>query len=269
METKIMKTKFYITGDIHGDLSRFDDFEKSLNHNIINNLIVLGDSGFLYHDYFSRQAIYMRERAKGFSFNFYIVRGNHEDRPENVPALTKLYDSQILGEVYVDEAYPSIRYLLDGAIYNFGGQNCLILGGAYSVDKQYRLMRGWKWFPEEQLANEEMTQIYKNCKDKQFDFILSHTCPYSWRPTHMFLSMIDQETVDTSMEEFFEKYKNEFHFDMWLWGHYHENCVCDKKGVMLYDAIYDLAMCKTIDEYTEYDGDYMTFSPQYSQREDI
>ena len=258
--------KFYITGDTHGDLSRFDELK--LNPNYQNNIIILGDSGFLYHNYFSVQACYMREKAKQYNMVFYLVRGNHEDRPQNNPALEKIEDMNIGNFVYVDPAYAHIRYLIDGEVYNFDGLNCLVLGGAYSVDKQYRLLRGMKWFEDEQLTEEEMSQIYDRFKGWHFDFILSHTCPYSWRPTHMFLPMIDQATVDNSMELFFEKYKNDFDYDMWLWGHYHENCVCNKKGVMLFDAIYDLAMCKEIDNYTEFDGEYMTYSPAYARKED-
>ena len=37
----------------------------------------------------------------------------------------------------------------DGEVYNFNGVSTLVIGGAYSVDKYYRLALGYNWYESE------------------------------------------------------------------------------------------------------------------------
>ena len=50
-----------------------------------------------------------------------------------------------------------------GEIYNINGKSILVIGGAYSVDKEYRLLKGWSWFKDEQPNKEieEPTSQYR------------------------------------------------------------------------------------------------------------
>ena len=52
------------------------------------------------------------------------------------------------GKVWVEEEYPNILFAKDGEIFDFEVNNniykTIVIGGAYSVDKYYRLMRGWR-----------------------------------------------------------------------------------------------------------------------------
>lgn len=43
------------------------------------------------------------------------------------------------GIVYVEEQYPNILFAKDGEIYNFNGKKVMPIGGAYSIDKYYRI----------------------------------------------------------------------------------------------------------------------------------
>ena len=65
-------------------------------------------------------------------------------------------------------------------------------------------------------------QLY-NFKDmgKHIDFMLTHTCPYSWEPRDMFLSMIDQSTVDDTMEKWMDMIKDDIRPYIWCFGHFH------------------------------------------------
>ena len=44
------------------------------------------------------------------------------------------------GKVWVEEAYPNILFAKDGEIYDIAGMKTIVIGGAYSVDKFYRLV---------------------------------------------------------------------------------------------------------------------------------
>ena len=50
--------------------------------------------------------------------------------------------------------FSNILFAKDGEVYSFDGYKCMVIGGAYSVDKHYRLANGWSWFSTEQPSDE-------------------------------------------------------------------------------------------------------------------
>ena len=86
-----------------------------------------------------------------------------------------------------------------------------------------------------------MDDAYQQMLTKtHIDFIFSHTCPYSWEPRDMFLSFIDQKTVDSSMELWMDKIKDNIHFDIWLWGHFHGDRIECPHAEMFYRNVEDI-----------------------------
>ncbi len=65
------------------------------------------------------------------------------------------------------------------------------------MDKFYRLAHGANWFPDEQPSDEIKRYLEDQIAAKPFDIVLSHTCPFKYEPTEVFLPTIDQSTVDT------------------------------------------------------------------------
>lgn len=176
----------------------------------------------------------------------YVLRGNHEDRASNNPNVIWNWDEEVQGEVGIESEYPNIHYLKDCvAEYTFGQYKCLCVPGAYSVDKMYRLQMGWEWFPDEQLTHEEMDAGLELAKGKHYHFILSHTCPWSFRPTHLFLNQVKQSQVDCQMEWYLEDLSKICKWDNYLFGHYHADEIIAPHVQILYqnplllEAIYD------------------------------
>ena len=144
-------------------------------------------------------------------------------------------DTNVGNMTWQEADYPNIHYFVDGSEYNIGGHSVLVIGGAYSVDKWYRLARaGYSpfeadiadskrtgWFKDECLTKDEMAAIYKQVQGKHFDFVFSHTCPISWEPTDLFLSSIDQSQVDKSMEYFLDEIKESVDWGCWCFAHFH------------------------------------------------
>ena len=91
------------------------------------------------------------------------------------------------------------------------------------MDKWYRLQRGWTWFSDEQLNDHEKEELLKEAAGQNYDFIFSHTCPYSVMPTDLFLPMIDQSTVDNSMEHWMDHLREQLSFFVWCFGHFHQD----------------------------------------------
>ena len=97
----------------------------------------------------------------------------------------------------------------------------MAIGGAYSVDKYYRLARGYGWWEDEQPSDEIKAYVERQIGEKYFDAILSHTCPFKYEPIEMFLPMIDQSTVDASTEHWLDKIEEMADYKAWFCGHWH------------------------------------------------
>ena len=119
---------------------------------------------------------------------------------------------------------------VDGALYNIDGLRCIAIGGAYSVDKYYRIESGYAWF-----ADEQPSDAIKNYVNNQLlsvshkvDVVFSHTCPFKYEPREMFLSCIDQATVDDSTEKWLDSIEDKLDYKAWYCGHWHTNKRIDK-----------------------------------------
>ena len=214
----------YITGDIHRDFSRIYKLKKDSD----NMLIVLGDVGINY--YLNEEDKNCKEYLKKIKLKLFCVRGNHEERPEKISTYKEV--EMFGGKVFIEEEYPNLIFAKDGETYNIDGKKILVIGGAYSVDKQYRLLHGYKWFKDEQLTKEEMDTILEKVKGKHFDIVLTHTCPYKYEPREVFMQGLDQSKVDKSMEHFLDEIEENISYDKWYCGHYHTEKQVDKLEFM-------------------------------------
>lgn len=242
---------FLCTGDTHGSLKRFYPSVFTVEDSKSTAIIVLGDFGANY--YLNHRDIELKRAAARMSFTFYLVRGNHEARPQDVAGMELIYDEDVKGKVYYESAYPNIRYFLDGEFYNIGGKSTLVIGGAYSIDKDWRLAQGWSWFENEQLDEDERTHIYNSVKEYlssggHLDLVLTHTAPINFEPTQMFLDFIDQDRVDKTMENWLQTIYDMVPKDcFFLFGHYHGNLIMGDNVAMLYERIIDLSCIETFD----------------------
>jgi len=111
------------------------------------------------------------------------------------------------GIVYQEEQYPNLLFAKNGELYDFDGKSVFVIGGAYSAYKYYRLGRDLQWFADEQptAATKRHIETRLNEIGRQVYVVLSHTCPYQYRPTVVFLAGLDQSTIDSSTEEWLEQ----------------------------------------------------------------
>lgn len=216
----------YITGDKHTDFREVFYFCYANKTTTDDILIILGDSGINY--YASEKDYMLKDSLLQYPITFFCIHGNHEERPENIEShkTKKFHD----GMVYYEESYPNILFAKDGEIYNFNNHNVLVIGGAYSVDKYFRLARGYNWYESEQPSEKTKNKIKRILKDldNKIDIILSHTCPYKYLPKEMFLDGIDQSTVDNSTEYFLDEIEESTDYNLWYCGHYHTDKEIDK-----------------------------------------
>lgn len=231
-----------ITGDCHG---RVEGRLASIKQNMPEYkpeetaVIILGDVGFNY--YKSKHDWKTKHRAAKFGYTIYCLRGNHEDRANNIKNMQYEYDEFVHGIVHFEPEFPNIKYFFDCVCeYEILGKKILCIPGAYSVDKWYRLQNDWHWFADEQLTEIEMKSAEEMFNGNHYDLVFSHTCPIDWEPNDLFLSMIDQSTVDKTMEVWLGKFKDMITWGIWLFGHYHADRLERPYVEQFYEEVEDL-----------------------------
>lgn len=257
------------TGDTHGGVStivRVGNIQRNMPQYKPEEtaIVILGDAGLNF--YLNNTDKKYKKLLNSMGYHIYCVRGNHEQRPNLVKNMILIEDENVDNSVWMEEAFPNIRYFVDGNVYNLCGHSALVVGGAYSVDKWYRLARaGYApeeaetanpkkcgWFKDECLTADEMDEISQNVYGKSFNFILSHTCPISWEPTDLFLGCIDQSTVDKSMELWLDKLKDNVNWKYYLFGHYHADRIERPYVEQFYKEYEDIdTICARWDKYKE------------------
>ena len=221
---------FYITGDTHGDFRRIESFCERVNPSPEDVLIILGDAGINYYGGW-RDRNQKKLLAK-LPLTLFSIHGNHEQRPATIPSYhTEIWNG---GEVYVEDEFPNLLFAVDGSYFSFDGVRTFVIGGAYSVDKHYRLANNWGWWPDEQPdeAIKRRVEQQLDAHGWRADVVLTHTCPLRYEPTEVFLSCIDQSGVDKSTEEWLDSIEDSLQYKQWYCGHYHTEKVIDKLKFM-------------------------------------
>lgn len=212
---------FYITGDTHGDFSRIAEFCEANGTDADDVMIILGDAGINY--YLDVRDRNLKNELTRLPITLFCIHGNHEARPWEADGN---YEEAIWHEgiVYVEEGYPNILFAKDGEIYDFNGKSVIVIGGAYSVDKYYRLNNGLQWFDSEQPDEIIRSYVEEKLEAENWtvDIVLSHTVPIEAEPVWSFIPGIDQSRVDKSTEKWLQRiYDNLDLREGWYAGHYH------------------------------------------------
>ena len=213
------------TGDLHGDATPIIIYLENRRRKHMPDpeaVVILGDVGANY--YFDGRDDRLKLTLDRLGVDILCVHGNHEARPETIESYNE--DVYAGGLVMVEPEYPHLKFLLDGEEYIIGGKKTIVIGGAYSVDKEYRLEFGWQWFSDEQPSEQAKRKIERRLKKDgwKIDQVLSHTCPAKFTPTERFIPGIDQSKVDKSTEQWLNKIEDKLDYGRWLCGHWH----CDK-----------------------------------------
>lgn len=220
----------YLTGDPHGNFGRIEEFCGRFKTTRDDIMIILGDAGINY--YGGKKDKRLKEELSTWPITFFMVRGNHEKNPENIPSYIE--STFLDGSVLIEPEYPNLIFAKDGEAYSFDvdekPKKAIVIGGAYSVDKYYRLSKGYRWFEDEQPSDEDKARVEKQLSDMNWkvDYVLTHTAPIRYEPREWFLSMIDQSTVDNSTEIWLDTIFEKLQFEKWYCGHYHGEKTIDK-----------------------------------------
>lgn len=249
MSGEVVHMRVFVTGDIHGDED--DAFWRLQGAGLMPDdvLVLLGDVGIAYGGHENRR---LMEVLDDLPCDVLVVRGNHDTR------YCRDMRDGTFGEgtckhvlwhgnaVMRDSAYPGVVFAPDeGGLLTLGGKTCLVIPGAWSIDGDYRIMRGMAFEEEEQLTEEEMDAILALAASNDIDYVFSHTCPASWRDEILLWKGedVDEDVdIDDTMEESMEDVLDECdNLQGWYFGHFHDDLAVGGIGRLVYRDVVRVA----------------------------
>lgn len=219
----------YVTGDMHGNISRFDD--KAITKLKKGDyLIVCGDFGFIWDG--TRQ----EEKALNFldkqKFTLLFVDGCHE----NFDRLYKYPVTQWKGGK-VRMIKQNVIHLCRGQVYNIDGNTIFAMGGGCSDDLDMRQQRGTKWWPEETPTTEEMAEAVDNLFEHNLtvDFIVTHECPTKVKDL-----LVNRPDNFNAMTAFFDEMGRQVKYKHWFFGCMHQDKHLSSSHTALFERVLPL-----------------------------
>lgn len=242
----------YITGDCHGDVSRFNtkNFPEQYGMTKKDYVIICGDFGAVW-DYSkeSKEEKHLLDWLDGKQFTTLFISGNHE----NFDRLDE-YPEQIWNGGKVNVIRPSVLHLKRGEIFELEGKTFFTFGGARSHDikdgilepeekekikrwnKKYKSFRINKrtWWEQEMPTATEMAYGLENLKNhhNKVDYIITHCGPQNA------VSVFSDGLFQTDeLTKYFLELSDTIDFSAWFFGHYHDNRKILDRYFLLYEQI--------------------------------
>lgn len=239
----------FITGDTHGNFSRFSNTSWPLNTLLTKDdyVIVAGDFGLIFHPEQSKDEIWWTKWLSKKPWNILAVDGNHEHHTK----LNQLPREEKFGGI-VGKIADNIFHLRRGEIYEICNKKILTFGGATSIDKAHRT-EGISWWAEEVPNYNDMDHCIESMDKHQrkVDLIIAHTCPQAL--ASVIAGRIGSPVIEDPTQRMLDHITSYCEFQHFFCGHWHQN-VSYGKYHFLYMNIVDTDKL----EPTMYEGDPIT-----------
>ena len=198
----------YITGDTHGDLSRFETAAaKKLKKG--DTLIVLGDFGFVWDGSAAEKKRLQKLGKKIYTVAF--LDGRHENYD-----LLAAYPAGEWNGGRVQTLVGNVVHLLRGEIYTIEGKTFLAFGGGESPDHDFRMHAG-TFFEQEMptAADMENATAHLQAVGNTVDYILTH------EPSGKANGYFSLGTPTSGINLLFNPLEETVHFTRWYFGCLH------------------------------------------------
>lgn len=169
--------RILMLGDTHGDRGAIKYAHEICKSEGINTVMQVGDFGYWPgehgHDTFTE---YVSRKATPLGVTWYWLDGNHENfdaLEKNVDMTSRVPVSIRVGFGYQELDFPNVFYCPRGSTWIWDGVTFMAMGGAYSVDKEYRTPHV-SWWPQERITLDDVDRAKKTDK---VDVLLCHDAP--------------------------------------------------------------------------------------------
>jgi len=247
----------YITGDCHGDFSRFTKrHRKVYGFTEGDYIIICGDFGLLWSK--DKEFTYNLSWLSALPFTILWVQGNHE----NYDMIAEYPIEQWNGGRVRHIVREKIILLERGQVFDIEGKRFFTFGGAKSHDIQggildknspsydsdrrraikrglpYRV-RGITWWEQELPDESEMQEGRDNLEKVGYkvDYVISHCGSGGIQQRLRQLFGSDQKYEEDKLTRYFDELESRMVFRHWFCGHYHVEADIDSLHTVLYKSI--------------------------------
>lgn len=248
----------WITGDCHGDFTRFtgDSFyeQKEMENQDENFMIICGDFGGIWnYDGESPREKWWLKWLNDKPFTTLFVDGNHENFERLYTYPFKKWNGGLVHEIR-----PHVLHLMRGEVFTIEDKKIFAFGGASSHDvsdgiidgddpdwrdkcrelerrgKYMYRIKGKSWWERELPTEEEMQNGINNLKkhDNKVDYIITHS------PSASAIALLGHGLYEQDrLTEYLEKIRFDTEYARWFAGHMHINKQINDKDILLYEQI--------------------------------
>ena len=213
----------YVTGDIHGELRRFDTSAiRRLRKG--DTLIICGDFGFIWNGGAEEEKILRKLGNK--KYNIAFVDGTHEN-----------FD--LLARYPVEEWNGGKAHHISGNLYHRGeiftleDKKYFAFGGGESEEKQMRQEAG-KWWESELPNLDEMRSAVSNLKASgmKVDYIITHE-----PPPRVLAQSVNPKDSTNQLLAFFEQLVKQVEYQKWFFGAIHVDRKVTAKNFAVFNEV--------------------------------
>lgn len=164
--------------------------------------------------------------------DIWFIRGTHDDTSQLAiyPDRMQGLDSTHVGDTHF-WIRDRVAQLVDGSLIDIDGQTLLAVGGAVSIDREWRVLNE-SWWADEITSMESIERAVYQFSNKQVDFVLTHDVPEQidivsrlWAATGQRMkSDLASASNRAALGILFQKLlprRPRTHDMLWLHGHYH------------------------------------------------
>ena len=232
----------FVTGDRHGEEGSFSEerLPGQAEWTAEDTVIVTGDFGFVMRG--EKKNLPERNKLDALARKPYTIAfcdGNHEAFP-----ILNTYPEEIRFGAPVRRIRQNVFWLQRGYVYTIEGKKFFVMGGAHSMDKEWRLryqqVCGEQiWFPEELPSAEEYRRAIRSLEEHRhrLDYIITHTAPRTIIPRIMGRYPDDH---DRELTGFLDWVYHEVEFTRWYCGHFHEDVEINGQMICCYQNVHQI-----------------------------
>lgn len=227
----------YVTGDMHGILSRFDDPRLNKLKNG-DTLIICGDFGFLWDG--SKEEMSVLKKLSKKKYNICFVDGTHE----NFDMLSKLKVKKWNGGK-VHQIADNIFHLMRGQIFTIDNQKIFTMGGGESPDIEIRFEMN-TWSDMEIPTRDELVEGVDNLQKEggKVDIVISHEPPAKIKD---FLLLKTQNGASiTAINTYLEDVGRTCQFKHWYFGSLHLDKYISDTHTSVFTSVIDAVTGKPV-----------------------
>lgn len=220
----------WVTGDTHGNIDSWklntEDFKNKVKPE--DYILICGDFGHIWNGSVKEQmTLDTFDKRVG---TYLFIDGNHENHP-----LINNYPVEEWNGGLVHRIRPSIIHLMRGQVFNIEGKTIFTMGGATSIDKDWRIP-GESWWPEEMPSDEELLTGEQNLDKVKWDvdYVVTHAAPNN---THDDVLGKFQTKKHDKLTTYLQTIDDKLTYKKWYFGHYHEDLEVDEKHRALYQNV--------------------------------